>query len=176
MWSNLCATLNYPKYINHNIYITTCSGSSHGLWSWFTYSMRQSPSWEDSSFSASQEIPCILWNLKIPYCIHKCLPAQSNPYPTSYFLKMNLSIILPSITVSSRWFLSLRFLHQNPQYASPRTCPTHFFLLDLMNKIIRLLLLDNIVRFKCDYTDKVINLTVCGVCNCTGLIYFLAAF
>ena len=30
--SNLCATLNYPNYINHNTYIDTCSGSSHGLW------------------------------------------------------------------------------------------------------------------------------------------------
>jgi len=33
--------------------------------------MKQSPSWEANQFSASQEIPCILWNPKIHYSIHK---------------------------------------------------------------------------------------------------------
>ena len=62
-WMNVCGTLNSPKYINHIMCTTTCSGSSHGLWSWCSYPMTQIPSWEASSFSASQEIPCILWNL-----------------------------------------------------------------------------------------------------------------
>ena len=78
-WRNICGTLNFPKYFNDIMCITTCSGSSHGLWTWFAYSMRQIPSWEASSFSASQEIPCILWNPKIRYRICKCLPAQSSP-------------------------------------------------------------------------------------------------
>jgi hypothetical protein len=37
-----------------------------------TYSMYQSP-WEADRFSASQEIPRILWNLKIHYRINNSL-------------------------------------------------------------------------------------------------------
>jgi hypothetical protein len=33
--------------------------------------MEQSPSWETNRSSASQEIPHILWNLKVYYRIHK---------------------------------------------------------------------------------------------------------
>ena len=38
-----------------------------------TYSMEQNSSWEANRFSANQEIPCILWNLTIHYCIYKSL-------------------------------------------------------------------------------------------------------
>jgi len=57
-----------------------------------THSVEQSPSWEANRFSASQEIPPILWNPKIRYRIHKCPPPdpilQLNPVhtPTSHFL------------------------------------------------------------------------------------------
>jgi len=39
-----------------------------------TFSMEQSTFWEANRFSASQKFPRILWNPKVHYRIHKCLP------------------------------------------------------------------------------------------------------
>ena len=71
------------------------------------YSMEQSPSWETNGFAASQEIPHILWNLKVHYCIHKCPPpgpilSHLDPVytPTSWrsilILSSHLCLGLPS--------------------------------------------------------------------------------
>ena len=91
-----------------------------------TYSMLQSPSWEANRFSASKEITRILWNPKVHYRIHRRTPhpepARCSPYPN--FLKIHLNIILPSTPGSSKWTLSLMFLHQNSVRTSPlpHTC------------------------------------------------------
>ena len=69
-----------------------------------TYSMVQSPSWEANWFTASQEIPRILWNLKVHYRTHKPMPpvpilGQPNPVhiPKSHLLEIQPNIIHPSM-------------------------------------------------------------------------------
>jgi hypothetical protein len=91
-----------------------------------TYCMEQSPSWEANWFAASQEIPHVLWNPKVPHCTHKHLPpvpilSQPNPVltPTSHFLKIHPNIILQSMPGSPQRSLSLRFPHQNPVHTAP---------------------------------------------------------
>ena len=65
-----------------------------------THSMEQSPSSEANQFSASQEIPHILWNPKYHYCIHCHLIQSIPPHPTSWrsilILSSPLCLGLPS--------------------------------------------------------------------------------
>jgi hypothetical protein len=62
---------------------------------------------------------------QVPFtCLHP-QPAQSCSYPTSYFLKIRINIIIPSTPGSPQWSLALRFLHQNHLYASLLPHPFH---------------------------------------------------
>jgi hypothetical protein len=67
----------------------------------FTYSMQQSPSWEAKRFSASQEIPPVLWKPTVHYRIHKCPP----PVPIMSQLD---SVHTPPPTSRKRWRSWLR--------------------------------------------------------------------
>ena len=74
-----------------------------------TYSMEQFPFWEANRFSASREIPHILWNPKVHYRTHKCPPclpilSQLDPVhiPTFHFLKRSILMLIkiqPDATV-----------------------------------------------------------------------------
>ena len=104
--------------------------------------MEQSSSWEANWFSATQDIPRILWNPNVHYRIHKCpspVPILSNtdpvhaPHPTSWrsflILSSQLRPSFPSGHPTTTPYAPLLSLIR-------ATCPTHLILLDLIARII----------------------------------------
>ena len=84
-------------------------------WLYCDINQSQLPSWEAVGSSPSREIPRILWNPKVHYCIHKSptlvpILSQTNPAyaPPSPFLKFQFNTILPPAPRCSKWSLSFR--------------------------------------------------------------------
>ena len=101
--------INWPTHCSIFKMIFLVSSPFPGILTYLlTHSTQHSPSSEANRFSASQEIPHILWNPKIHYRIHKCpqpvpILRQTNPVcpPLSQFLKIfilysHLCLDLPS--------------------------------------------------------------------------------
>jgi len=145
----------HPKNAVLHIWKFQCGNISDQL----THSMEQSPSWQPNRSVASQEFPCIVWNSKVHFHVHKCppsVPILGQIYPfhasQSHCLKINFNIILPFTPYSSRWPTSLAYPHQNPVCTSPvphtchMPCSSHSSWFDHLNgiwwvQIIKLLII-----------------------------------
>jgi len=104
--------------------------------------MEKGPSWKANRFSSSQDFPLIYGKRRIITAVtsvrHLSLTwAKSieftHPHPTSG----GSILILSSIYAwSCKWFLSFRFPHQNPVYASPLPQTPHMSCLSHSSRFI----------------------------------------
>jgi hypothetical protein len=111
--------------------------------------MEQSSSWEANRFSTSQEIPRILWNSKVNYCIHNARHLSLSwasstqsipPHPNSWrsalmlVLSSHLRLRLPSGLFPSGF--PTKTLYTPLPCPIRATCPVHLILLDFITRTI----------------------------------------
>jgi len=122
--------------------------------------MKQSPSWATNRFSASQEIPHILWDLKVHYDIHKCPPPvpvlrQLDPVhtTTSHFWRMIIHVHVYSSSQED-CLLMLGF--------SPSVSQPHLLILKHPSKSCSLDIF--IIIFRCIHKIPKSDFQLCHVC------------
>ena len=107
--------------------------------------MEHIPSWEANRFSASREIPSILWKLKVHYRIHRSLPpvpllsqidAVHAPHPTSWRSILILSSFLRRGLRSDLFssFFATKILYTSLLSTIRATFPNHLICLDLITR------------------------------------------
>jgi len=100
--------------------------------------MEHSPSWEANRFSASQEILRILWNPKVYYRNHNCLPLVPilSQLPTSWrsilILSSHLRLGLPSGLFLSGF--PTKTLYTSLLTPIRATCPVHLIILEFITR------------------------------------------
>jgi hypothetical protein len=130
-----CVSFLLTYLLTYSLTHSLTHSHTHSL----THSTEQSP-WEANRFAASQETARILWNLKLHYCIHKCLypkPSQSSPYPphpTSWrsvlILSSHLRLVLPSGLFPTDSPTKTRYISLPSPISA--TCPARLILLDFI--------------------------------------------
>ena len=99
--------------------------------------MQHSPSWRANSSTACQEIPHILWNPKVQYCIYKRLPpvpvqSHIDPVHASHCISLRSILVLSSIF--GHVFPVVSFpqasppklcMHLSSPYTCHMPCPSH---------------------------------------------------
>ena len=149
----LCAHLYPPPYAPHALPISfvlilppaqywvrsTDHSAPYLLTYIITYSIQQNP-WEVNQFQISQ-IPCILWNPKVPYCVYKCSPpvpvlgqvslVHASPL---HFLKIHFNVVFHLCQGHSSVLFPLGFLTSPLPCACYVPCPSHP-LFDHLNNI-----------------------------------------
>ena len=119
-----------------------CNGTAFCIQ--LTYYIEQNPSRVANRFSASHEIPHILWNTEVHYRIHKCPP------PVPFLSQIDSILHIPLREDPSYYFHPIYAwifqVDSLPQVSPPKpcihlysppirvTCPAHLIILDLVTR------------------------------------------